>query len=272
MKRCQQFHRSIGSITPGSVGKVREHKTADSLQFIEIEAKIWQQFDDKETVLRQQLDEKETAIRQQYKEDLAANLAAGYHYKEDLTEKEEKLYQRYKRDLAEKDAKIDEKEERLYQRYKRDLAEKEESNQIQSLEFMKLGNRMINEYTEKLKLEGRFNIRGAIGLNSAVTTIGQEYKGMQDGLVKLAERPEFKSALQAEADKWKLVPDQIKACVPHLYHKLSLHAHGNDAMITIREKDFHFHERAALVALMSMEGKWPNGLAWKEELVVRKKK
>ena len=93
--------------------------------------------------------------------------------------------------------------------------------------------------------------------------------GIQQGLDKLAQGPEFATALRKEVQARKLDVPDVMASVNHLYEQVSKCTNGNDDtfndIIIIRASKFSDNERAALAVFFKIQGHWPNRVNWRED-------
>ena len=58
---------------------------------------------------------------------------------------------------------------------------------------------------------------------------------------------------------------KVKQGIATIYQVLSRYAHGNDGCIVLKALVHPDNERAGLVAIMEMQGRWLHPLAWREE-------
>ncbi|KAG0127370.1 hypothetical protein HOY82DRAFT_625525 [Tuber indicum] len=134
-------------------------------------------------------------------------------------------------------------EEKWYNRYQK-LARESEAKFIQhfemknkeikdkAVEISKLMDMVLSERTEKIKLEGNFNLRGALERiayhGRLIGKIQSHYKqGVQAGLDQLAKTQEFRKILAEEIADRHLVEKDVEHCIPIVYHEASRHAHEN---------------------------------------------
>jgi len=98
-----------------------------------------------------------------------------------------------------------------------------------------------------------------------------ETVGIQDGLDKLARRPEFTEVLDKEVLKRKLAAEDVMDCVGQLYAKVCNNTNGNDAtrsnVIIVRPTEFGDNERAALVVFLIVQSNWICPLDWREDVM-----
>jgi len=88
--------------------------------------------------------------------------------------------------------------------------------------------------------------------------------GIQDQLNKVIALDEFRKALQLVLKPRGLREADVQHCLSTLYPALSKYAHGNDGHIVLRGLYHPANERAGLVALMRVQGRWKNPQRWSE--------
>ena len=91
--------------------------------------------------------------------------------------------------------------------------------------------------------------------------------GIQDQLNKIFELKEFRKTLREELNSRGLKETDVRRCLSIIYPALSRYAHGNDGHIVLRGLYHTDNERAGLVALMRVQGRWKHPQAWREEPV-----
>ncbi|KAG0642989.1 hypothetical protein HOY80DRAFT_1035099, partial [Tuber brumale] len=185
-----------------------------------------------------------------------------------LKEEREKKDKHLEKVLGKKDKHLEkvlgEKDKQLKE--ERDEAETKRE-QIQQMNE-KLKSELLLAETERMKLEQNFNVRGA--LERIVFQARLEKKieskyGTQKGLDELVKTGRLIELLGTVVQERRVVRGDVEACFPHLYHRMSIHAHGTDGSIVIRAADFPPNERAALVVLLKLQKEWNFPLDWKEE-------
>ncbi|KAG0633483.1 hypothetical protein HOY80DRAFT_1133180 [Tuber brumale] len=147
------------------------------------------------------------------------------------------------------------------------------SERLRTIEIdnMMLTLALANEKSERLRLVEIFNIRGAIEhiVFKANWKLEKGRKipvGIQSGIDEMAKQEDFQDALAEVVKKTSdLVLEDVKSCVPHVYHKLSKHAHGNNGCIIIRHGDHTVNEVAALATIFRTQEELGNGIPWREE-------
>ncbi|KAG0642996.1 hypothetical protein HOY80DRAFT_998055 [Tuber brumale] len=175
----------------------------------------------------------------------------------------------------EKDKQLKELSEEKDKQIKEEREEREkEREQMQQRidqhleENIELRDQVLYEYTERMKREKKFNIRGA--LERIVFQAGLEKKidskhGIQNGLNELSIKKELVDILEKVVQERHLIYMHVDKYFPYLYSRVSTLAHSNDSVIVIRAAQFASNERAALVALLRLQSKWSYPLNWREE-------
>ncbi|PUU72889.1 hypothetical protein B9Z19DRAFT_1136443 [Tuber borchii] len=154
-----------------------------------------------------------------------------------------------------------------FQELEQQCQERVEQKNIQNRELLCAA---LEERTKRMKLEGRYNARGA--LERIVYQAKLEKKisptaGISEGLRELAEGREFTDILELEVKARKLYDWQVMEAFDNLYRESKYSANGNDdAIIIVSETSWMDNHRAALVCLLKLQSSWPCPLAWKEEL------
>lgn len=119
---------------------------------------------------------------------------------------------------------------------------------------------------EKLKLECKFNVRGALELIACHATITKRIRshyvlGIQDCIDELAKTPAFVEALKDEVAAYKLAPEDATACIANIYHTVS-NLKGNDPIITLYENHHTEAECAVLATLLKIQSGWSSSFRW----------
>ncbi|KAG0635946.1 hypothetical protein HOY80DRAFT_979736 [Tuber brumale] len=169
-------------------------------------------------------------------------------------EQEAKWYQHYEK-----------LEAKFYQRCEmknQELCEK-------SAEISRITIMALYEKTEKIKLEGNFNLHGALERTAyhgrLIGKIKSPYThGVQAGLDELAKTTVFQEFLAEEIATRHLVDKDVNRCAAVVYHEASKHKHGNTSIITIYQEDHTANECAALATFLRVQDGWPGGLEWRE--------
>jgi hypothetical protein len=86
--------------------------------------------------------------------------------------------------------------------------------------------------------------------------------GVQQKLNMLAGRSEFTEILLKEVDKYKLVLNDVWACVDRIYHDVSKHARGNREPIQLNMGLFTRNELVVLISFFRLQQKWCSALEW----------
>lgn len=89
--------------------------------------------------------------------------------------------------------------------------------------------------------------------------------GIQEQLDKIFKLDEFRHILQEELKARGLRETDVRRCLSIIYPALSRYAHGNDGHIVLRGLYHPDNERAGLVALLRVQGRWEDSQAWSEE-------
>ncbi|PWW80046.1 hypothetical protein C7212DRAFT_308165 [Tuber magnatum] len=87
---------------------------------------------------------------------------------------------------------------------------------------------------------------------------------MQDGLNRIYRLHEFMVILRQELAIRNLREKDVLRCLAHLYHRVSVYAHGNEGIITVSSADYAVSERAAIISLLKIQRKWGGTLEWQE--------
>ncbi|PUU80428.1 hypothetical protein B9Z19DRAFT_1123615 [Tuber borchii] len=124
------------------------------------------------------------------------------------------------------------------------------------------------ERNERGRWDSNFNLRGAIekiverGIREQKITGGG---GIQENLNQILALPKYHEILLQELELRGLREIDVRRCLGILYPALSRYAHGNDGAIVLRGLYHPDNELAGLVALMRVQGRWKNPMAWREE-------
>ncbi|PUU76066.1 hypothetical protein B9Z19DRAFT_1066927 [Tuber borchii] len=134
------------------------------------------------------------------------------------------------------------------------------------------------ERNERGRWDSNFNLRGAVdsdtnsslpkqkkSLNGPSTKRRSRGGGIQANLNQIMELSEFKETLSKVLKDRGLRGDDVWHCLNILYPTLSKYAHGNDGDIVLRGIYHPDNERAGLVALMRVQGRWKEPCSWREE-------
>ncbi|PUU80431.1 hypothetical protein B9Z19DRAFT_1063467 [Tuber borchii] len=131
---------------------------------------------------------------------------------------------------------------------------------------------LLEERTKRMKLEGKYNVWGALERMVYLAKVEQKVApraGIQEGLDKLAKGREFTTALRKEARDRKLSVNDVMASVNHLYVQASKCADDNDDtfrnIIIVRASKFSDNERAALAVFFKIQSNWVNAFKWRED-------
>ncbi|CUS15413.1 unnamed protein product [Tuber aestivum] len=136
---------------------------------------------------------------------------------------------------------------------------------------------LLHEKAERMKLEHKFNLYGALGNSHKLHLlelivcharltgkIGWNLlSGIQDGIDELAKTPALVAALRDETVAYQLAPQDVTQCIGCIHHTVSNHNNGNDHVITLYEDDYTREECAVLAAFLEVQRDWPDGFAWK---------
>ncbi|KAG0642993.1 hypothetical protein HOY80DRAFT_1134114 [Tuber brumale] len=227
-----------------------------------------QQGEEKDKQLKEEREEKDKKLKEEREE-------KDKHLEKVLGEKDEHL----EKVLGEKDKQLKEEREEKDKRLEKVLGEKDRQlkeerdeaetkrEQIQQ-RSEKLKCKLLLAETERMKLEQNFNVRGALERIVFQARLKEKIEpegGTQKGLNELAKGEDLVKVLETVVQKRRVVRKDVEACFPHLYHRVSVHAHGNNGTIVIRAADFPPNERAALVVLLELQNQWSFPLDWKVE-------
>ncbi|PUU80429.1 hypothetical protein B9Z19DRAFT_1123616 [Tuber borchii] len=129
----------------------------------------------------------------------------------------------------------------------------------------------LEERTKRLKVEGRYNVRGALARMVYEAKLQKKIPptlGIQQGLDKLAHGREFSAALGKEVQARKLDLQDVMASVNRLYEIVSKCTSGNDDtfndIIIVRASKFSDNERAALAVFFKIQSRL-NAFKWRED-------
>ncbi|PUU75642.1 hypothetical protein B9Z19DRAFT_1089895 [Tuber borchii] len=129
----------------------------------------------------------------------------------------------------------------------------------------------LEERTVKMKLEGNYNLRGALELIVYLAKLEKKVPptvGVQEGLDKLAQSNEFTAILHKEVQARKLSVTDVMASISHLYDEVCNRTNGDDDtidyLIIVRTTKFNDNERAALAIFLKVQDNWQNRLEWME--------
>ncbi|KAG0637892.1 hypothetical protein HOY80DRAFT_1049832 [Tuber brumale] len=179
---------------------------------------------------------------------------------------EARLYQWYQ-DLAER--REEECKNREIQEKSAEIASLivESSLQVFQLYLTGMQVAVLHEKTERMKLEHKFNLCGALELvvhhAKLIKKIGSNcVSGIQDGIDELAGTAALVAALQDEVAARQLTLDDVTARIGCIYNTVSKHANGNDLIITLYEDHYTREDCAVLAAFLRVQIGWPNGFQW----------
>ncbi|KAG0138572.1 hypothetical protein HOY82DRAFT_534687 [Tuber indicum] len=142
----------------------------------------------------------------------------------------------------------------------------ESSLQVYQLCLTGMQMELLHEKTERLKLEHKFNLCGALVVELIVhhaklikIIASNQVSGIQDGIDKLAGSSALVAALQDETAARQLTLDDVTAHVACIYNTVSKYASGNDLIITLYEDHYTREECAVLAAFLRVQNEWPGG-------------
>ncbi|PUU80420.1 hypothetical protein B9Z19DRAFT_1079508 [Tuber borchii] len=131
----------------------------------------------------------------------------------------------------------------------------------------------LEERSERMKLEGNYNVRGALERIVYLAKLEKKVPptvGVQEGLDKLAQSNEFTAILHKEVSARRLSVTDVMASVSHLYDEVCNRTNGNHdigSLIIVKTK-FNDNERAALVIFLKVQDNWKKPLEWMEEHIM----
>ncbi|CUS09337.1 unnamed protein product [Tuber aestivum] len=166
---------------------------------------------------------------------------------------------------------LDKLEAEWHQHLQKQQQDNEKEMEKQTAENNQLHGFLLREKKEKLRQEGKFNIRGALAAEHIVyqarmeNQIPREMVRVEVGLCALADRDDFAVLVRQEVLARGLVLRDVMGCA-HTLYKVSERASGNDdSKIIIRASEFTSDERAAMVTFMKLQGGWRRALDWVED-------
>ncbi|CUS15411.1 unnamed protein product [Tuber aestivum] len=186
-----------------------------------------------------------------------------------LQQMEAVWYQRYTDQVdkfqAQRFLRFKEVESEWFQRYQSTAREASD----QSVKIANLIVTILHEKAESMRLENKFNLRGALELivyhARLIKKIDRNsVHGIQHGIDELARTPALVAALQDQASACQLALPDVTKRIGWIYDTVSKHDNGNEYVPTLWEDDYTREECAVLVAFLEVQRGWTGGFMWRK--------